>query len=78
MPSQSDKTCTISQMINRLKELLEKHGDLPIYADDADTDWRLTFGLQYREADIDNSEERIEIKTSYHGIPKGTWYLEGW
>mgnify|MGYP000902554601 CR=1 FL=1 len=67
-----EKTCTATQLIERLRQLVEQHGDIPVYADDADTGWRLPIGLVHKPADADEEwPERLEIKTDYHGRPKG-------
>lgn len=66
-----DKTCTASQLVARLQSLIAMHGDLPVYARDADTRWRLPIGLMFREAQPDNDrQERFEITTDYHGRPR--------
>ncbi|MCC6416270.1 MAG: hypothetical protein IT582_10215 [Opitutaceae bacterium] len=61
-----------SQVIARLNELIAKHGDLPVWADDADTGWRLPIGIVYRPVpkSVDQSP-RFEIKTDYHADPDG-------
>lgn len=67
-----ETTCTATQLIERLRQLVEQHGDLSVYADDADTGWRLPIGLVYKPADEGEEwPERLEIKTDYHGRPKG-------
>lgn len=67
-----EETCTATQLIERLRQLVEQHGDLPVYADDADTGWRLPIGVVHKISE-DNGEwpERLEIKTDYHGRPTG-------
>jgi hypothetical protein len=62
--------CTASQLIARLQSLVAEHGDLPILARDADTQWRMPIGLIYRAADA-NYGERLEIRTDYYGAPRG-------
>lgn len=67
-----EQTCTATQLIERLRQLVEQHGDLPVYADDADTNWRLPIGLTHKPADAaEKFPERLEIKTAYYGRPEG-------
>ena len=67
-----DKTCSASQLVARLQELIAKHGDLPVYARDADTQWRLPIGLMFREAQpADERPARFEVCTDYHFRPRG-------
>lgn len=67
-----EQTCTATQLIDRLQQLVEQHGDLPVYADDADTGWRLPIGLTHKPAyAAEEWPERLEIKTDYNGRPKG-------
>lgn len=66
-----DKTCSASQLIARLQNLIDQHGDLPVYARDADTKWRLPIGLMFRDAQPnDGRVARFEITTSYHYRPQ--------
>lgn len=66
-----DKTCTASQLVARLQSLIAMHGDLPVYARDADTRWRLPIGLMFREAQPeDDRQARFEITTDYHERPR--------
>ncbi len=65
-----DKTCTASQLIERLQSLIEKHGDLKVLLDDPDTGWNLEIGLVYGE-DYDGMPERFEITGSYGSRPDG-------
>lgn len=65
------KTCTASQLVTRLQSLIAMHGDLPVYARDADTGWRLPIGLMFREAQPDDDRQaRFEITTDYHERPR--------
>ena len=65
-------TCKASRLVERLQELIEKHGDLPVYTDDADTSWRLPIGLVYKPAnEAEEWCERFEVKSEYHGRPSG-------
>jgi len=67
-----DKTCTATQLVERLQDLIAKHGDMPVYARDADTGWRLPIGLMFRAADTDELRpDRFEICTYYHNRPRG-------
>jgi hypothetical protein len=66
------KTCTASQLVARLQELIARHGDLPVYARDADTRWRLPIGLMFREAQPEEERPaRFEVCTDYHDRPRG-------
>ena len=66
------KTCTASQLVARLQSLIAMHGDLPVYARDTDTRWRLPIGLMHKPAnEAEEWPERLEIKTNYHGRPDG-------
>lgn len=66
-----DKTCVASQFVTRLQALIAQHGDLPVYARDADTQWRLPIGLMFREAQpADERPARFEITTEYFGRPR--------
>jgi hypothetical protein len=68
-----DKTCTASRLVARLQELMAEHGDLLVYARDADTQWRLPIGLVFRAAQPDEDRpERFEICTEYNGEPRGS------
>lgn len=62
--------CRASQLVARLQVLIAEHGDLPILARDADTQWRMPIGLIYRAND-GNGPERLEIRTDYYGEPRG-------
>lgn len=65
-------TIKASELIDRLKMLVEEHGDLPVYADDADTGWRLPAGIVHRKEKTEEGwPERLEIKTDYYGEPEG-------
>ena len=66
-----------SNVIAALQALIEKHGDLPVCVNDADTQFRLAPGIIFSPAGIDYGEEypdRIEITSYYHGLPEG--YVE--
>lgn len=66
-----DNTCTASQLVARLQALIAQHGDLPVYARDADTQWRLPIGLMFREEQpTQERPARFEITTEYHGRPR--------
>jgi len=66
------RTCTASQLMARLQQFVAEYGDLPVYADDADTGWILPIGLRYSPAhDWDEQPERFEITTSYSDRPDG-------
>lgn len=65
------KTCTASQLVARLQSLIAMHGNLPVYARDADTRRRLPIGLMFREAQPeDDRQARFEITTDYHERPR--------
>jgi hypothetical protein len=66
-------TFKASQLVSRLQELIEQHGDLPVYADDADTSWRLPIGILFKPVvPIEGWPDRFEIKTTYDNKqPKG-------
>jgi len=67
-----DKTCSATQLVARLQDLIAKHGDLPVYARDADTEWRLPIGLMFREAQPeDDRQARFEVCTDYYRRPRG-------
>lgn len=66
-----EKTCTASQLVTRLQELIEKHGDLPVYARDADTHWRLPIGLMFRDKQpTEERPARFEVTTEYNDTPR--------
>ncbi len=61
-----------SKVIQVIQGLIDKHGDLPLCADDPDTGWRMQIGIIHKPEDINEKwPERFEIKTDYHGVPKG-------
>ena len=61
------KTYMASELILKLVEFVNEHGDMPVVADDPDTDWRLEIGVVVKEADDDEGwPKRIEIKSCYH------------
>lgn len=62
-----------SKLIAALQTLIEKHGDLPICVLDADTEWLLEIGLQYKPEDP-YTQSHIEITSDYHELPEG--YVE--
>lgn len=62
--------CLASQLAARLLSLIAEHGDIPVMARDADTQWRMPVGLVYRAKD-DSGPERLEIRTDYYGEPRG-------
>lgn len=65
------KTCTASQLVARLQALIAQHGDLMVYARDADTEWRLPIGLMFREAQEKFARPaRFEITTDYYRLPR--------
>lgn len=67
-----EPTCTASQLLAALRELIEAHGDLPVYARDPDTDQRLPVGLEFREADAGEQwPARLELRTDYNFRPAG-------
>lgn len=67
-----ERTCSASQLVARLQDLIAKHGDLPVYARDADTGFRLPIGLMFRGAQPDEERPaRFEICTDYHERPRG-------
>lgn len=66
------RTCKASQLVARLHDLIAMHGDLPVYARDADTRWRLPIGLLFREAQPGQERPaRFEITAAYHERPRG-------
>jgi hypothetical protein len=66
-----DRTCTASQLVARLQALIAEHGDLPVYARDADTHWRLPIGLMFRaEQPQEERPARFEITTDYNERPR--------
>jgi hypothetical protein len=67
-----ENTCTATQLIEALRKLVEQHGDLPVYARDADTQWRLPIGVMHKPAnEAEEWPDRMEIRTEYHGRPDG-------
>lgn len=67
-----ERTYRASELIERLQKLITEHGDLPVYADDPDTDYRMEIGLIYKPAKPEEEwPERFEIKIDYHGRPEG-------
>lgn len=67
-----EPTCLASQLIEKLQGLIERHGDVPVYAHDPDTDRRLPIGLVYGAADAEEElPERLEITSDYYGRPLG-------
>jgi hypothetical protein len=73
-----EKTCTASQMVERLQRLIEKYGDLSVYARDADTGWLLPVGLTFSDAQpvlFSDAQPylhriaRFEVCTEYYGRP---------
>ena len=72
MLQDNERTCTASQLVARLQELIAQHGDLPVYARDADTRYRLPIGLEFRdEQPREGRPVRFEITTDYHDRPRG-------
>lgn len=70
--SKLDETCTASQLIKRLQEFVVVHGDLPVYARDADTFWFMPIGLIFLDGQTDNDcHEVFAITTDYGGNPSG-------
>ena len=63
-----------SDVIKHLQAMIEKYGDLSVIADDADTRWRLSIGIAFREGGGCELPGRFEIKTDYHSDPDG--YIE--
>ena len=64
-----------SKVIAALQALIEKHGDLPVCVDDADTSRCLAVGVVFsRENSVYGLPDRIEITSEYHELPKG--YVE--
>lgn len=69
--SSLDRTCKASQLVARLLVLMFKYGDLPVYARDPDSRYRLPIGLMYRKEDPGNDRPaRFEITTDYHDRPR--------
>lgn len=67
-----DKTYLANQLVNKLNDLVKKHGDLPVYLNDPDSQYRLEIGIIHRPANFPNEwPERFEIKACYYGRPKG-------
>ncbi len=67
-----ERTYRASELIALLNELVSKHGDLPVVAKDADTDWRLEIGLTYCEARaVEEWPDHFVIRTEYHSRPEG-------
>jgi hypothetical protein len=64
------QTCMASELIKRLNKLVATYGDLPVYVNDPDTQWRLPVGLTYQAVE-DSFPDRLEIKASYYGRPEG-------
>jgi hypothetical protein len=61
-----------SEVIEVLQTLINKHGDLPVCADDPDTGFRMQIGIVHKPEDIDEEwPERFEIKTDYNSEPRG-------
>lgn len=72
-----NRTCTASQLIERLKTLIAEHGDLHVYARDADTRYRLPIGLMFRaEQPEEDRPARFEITTDYHNRPRADFDQE--
>lgn len=68
----AEQTCTARQLVEALSLLIERHGDLPVYAIDRDTQWRLPIGLMFEQGNPGKGlPERLEITTSYSGPPRG-------
>jgi hypothetical protein len=63
--------CLASQLVERLQALIKEHGDLPVFARDPDTRYRLPVGLEFRERDADGERPaRFEVTTAYHDEPR--------
>ena len=72
MDADRKTTCTASQLVARLQKLIVKYGDLPVYALDLDTEWRLPIGLVFRKAQVvEQRPKRFEVTTDYYGRPRG-------
>ena len=74
MSDQPEHFAKASKVIAALQALIEKHGDLPVCVDDADTGWRLALGAEFHKEGPDGLPSRIEIRADYHGLPEG--YVE--
>ena len=67
-----DKAPRASEVIKAIQLLIDKHGDLPVCADDPDTAWRMRIGIIFKQCDVkEERPDRFEIKTDYHIEPKG-------
>jgi hypothetical protein len=67
-----EPTGIATQLIEQLHKLVELHGDLPVYALDADTSWWLPIGLIHRPGrEEEGLPECLIITTDYCGRPKG-------
>ena len=65
-------TYRLSDLLQKLQEMLETHGDLPVVLADPDTGWRMEIGVTHDEADdIEEWPERIEVNGAYSGRPSG-------
>lgn len=61
-----------SEVIEAIKSLIDKHGDLPICADDPDSGWRMRIGIVFKTANVaEEWPKRFEVKTDYIMDPKG-------
>lgn len=66
------RTCAASQLIDRLREMVDQHGDLPVYLRDPDTDYLLPIGLLHKREDaVEEWPARLEIRSTYGGRPDG-------
>lgn len=67
-------TCRASQLVARIQELIAEHGDLPVYVQDADTEWSLPVGVTVGVADnigATHTGNVFHVTTEYHGVPAG-------
>jgi hypothetical protein len=65
-------TYRLSDLILKLQEMLENHGDLPVVTCDPDTGYRMEIGVEHEAAaDLEEWPERIEITSTYCGRPSG-------
>jgi hypothetical protein len=65
--------CRASDLMRRLQQFIDTHGDLDICLRDPDTRYRMPIGLRYKEAHmIEKWPARFEITASYYHPPIGS------
>ncbi len=67
-----DETYKASELIIKIQDLINQHGDVPVIANDPDTGYRLEIGIVFRpENKVEEYPDRFEIKSTYYGRPEG-------